>query len=160
MRRIRLVAHNVRSLWNVGAFFRSADAFAIERVYLSGYTGCPPRKEISKTAIGADAWIEWEHVEDPLMLLAQLRSDGWQIVALETGKKSIPLSSFEPQERVCIIVGHELSGIPQHIQAVCDSVVTIPMLGKKESLNVAVAASIALFYLRAAGTREAESKNR
>lgn len=148
MRRIRLLAHNVRSLWNVGSFFRTCDAFAVERIFLTGYTGHPPRKEITKTALGAEQTVPWEHFDDPLAVVTALRSDGWSIVALELTEDAIALEDFMPPEKVCLVVGHELSGVPQEIIAVADSVVKIPMLGTKESLNVAVAAGIALHHLR------------
>ena len=147
-RHIRLLAFNVRSLWNVGSFFRTADALKIEHIYLTGYTGHPPRQEISKTALGAEEWIPWEQQTDPLPILQKLKTEGWQIVALELTNKSIPLREFQPSDRVCLVVGHELAGVPEDILTLCDSVVQIPMLGRKESLNVAVAAGIALHELR------------
>lgn len=159
MRRIRLLAHNVRSLWNVGSFFRTADAFAVEKIYLTGYTGIPPRKEITKTAIGAEEWIAWEHCKDPLEILQQLKRENWSVVGLELTENAIDITDYEPSNDVCLIVGHELTGIPQEILDLCDTIVQINMLGEKESLNVAVATGIALHHLRA-GTRDAESKKR
>ncbi len=147
-RSLRLLAHNVRSLWNVGSFFRTCDALGVERLYLTGYTGHPPRKEISKTAIGADEFVPWEHAVDPLPILKKLKEEGWQLVALEITDDAIPITTFDPRERVCLVVGHELAGISPEILALCDATVFIPMLGKKESLNVAVAAGIALHALR------------
>ena len=148
MRRMCLLAHNVRSLWNVGSFFRTCDAFAVENIYLTGYTGHPPRKEITKTAIGAEEWVPWEHERDPVPAVERLRKDGWQIVALEITEKAIPLMELQPSDKVCLIVGHELTGVPDSLLSLTDAVVYIPMLGKKESLNVAVAAGIALQHLR------------
>lgn len=148
MRTIRLLAHNVRSLWNVGSFFRTCDAFQVERVYLTGFTGYPPRTEITKTAIGAEHWVSWEHARDPLPILQALKEEGWQIVSLERSKNAQDLSSFTPADRVCLIVGHELTGVTDTLLSLSDAVVQIPMLGKKESLNVAVAAGIALHHLR------------
>lgn len=150
MRHIRLLAHNVRSLWNVGAFFRTCDALAVEHVYLTGYTGHPPRKEITKTAIGAESWITWEHHRDPLPVIEALKADGWSIVSLELHPQAQDLSSYVPGERVCLVVGHELTGVPQDILERSDAIVAIPMLGRKESLNVAVATGIALHRLRTA----------
>ncbi len=146
--RLRLLAFNVRSLWNVGSFFRTCDALAVEKLYLTGYTGHPPRKEITKTALGAEATVPWEHAADPLPVLQQLKQEGWSIVALEILPDAVPLTKFTPDQKVCIIVGHELSGVPKEILALCDHAVFIPMLGTKESLNVAVAAGIALHHLR------------
>ena len=149
-RRIRLLAHNVRSLWNVGAFFRTCDGLKVEHLYLTGYTGHPPRTEITKTAIGAEHWIPWEHSRDPLPIVEELKKDGWQIVSLELAPAAVDVASFDPADKVCLIAGHELTGVPEPLLALSDAVVMIPMLGKKESLNVAVAAGIALHRLRSA----------
>lgn len=149
-RTIRLMAHNIRSLWNVGAFFRTCDALAVEHLYLTGYTGHPPRIEITKTAIGADHTVPWEHARDPLPIIEQLKKDGWQIVSLELTDRSVDISTFMPAEKVCLIVGHELEGVPATMLDLSDAVVEIPMLGQKESLNVSVAAGIALHRLRSA----------
>ncbi|MDO8648308.1 MAG: RNA methyltransferase [Candidatus Peregrinibacteria bacterium] len=145
--RVILLAYNVRSLWNVGSFFRTADAFAVEKIYLTGYTGHPPRTEITKTALGAEETVVWEQAVDPLPILKQLKSDGWQIVSLELTPDALPLTDYQPLEKTCLVVGHELSGVPEAILTLSDAVLRIPMLGKKESLNVAVAAGIALHHL-------------
>lgn len=153
-RHIALLAHNVRSLWNVGSFFRTCDAMGVERIYLTGYTPHPPRKEITKVALGADSSLLWEHHEDPRECVDSLRSEGWQIVSLELRSDAQNLSTFMPNSNVCLIVGHELAGIPEEILNRSDAIVKIPMLGKKESLNVAVAAGIALHHLRYVGGKE------
>ena len=147
-RSIRLLAHNVRSLWNVGSFFRTADAMNVEKMYLTGYTGTPPRKEITKTALGAEEFIPWETHEDPLSVLTELKKEGWQLIALELTADAKNIKLFQPKEKICLIVGHELAGVPEDILSMVDATVMIPMLGKKESLNVAVAAGIALYQLR------------
>lgn len=149
-RRICLLAHNVRSLWNVGSFFRTCDAFAVEKIYLTGYTGHPPRKEITKTALGAEKSVPWEHAPDPVTILHSLRRDGWSIVALELAETAVNLLDYSAPTQICLVVGHELSGVPQEILDLADAIVKIPMLGAKESLNVAVAAGIALHSLREA----------
>ena len=147
-RRICFLAHNVRSLWNVGSFFRTADAMNVEKIYLTGYTGHPPRKEITKTALGAEETVEWEHAVEPLSVLQSLKHDGWELVALELTPKSKDIHAFKPSNKICLVVGHELTGVPEDVLAICDHIVQIPMLGKKESLNVAVAAGIALSVIR------------
>jgi len=147
-RRICLLAHNIRSLWNVGSLFRTCDAFAVEKLYLTGYTGTPPRKEITKTAIGAEEYVPWEQHEDPQGVIEKLKADGWRIVALEQTPDAADLESYEPPEKVLLIIGHELTGVPEEQLTLCDDTVHIPMHGQKESLNVAVAAGIALHYLR------------
>lgn len=146
--RIIFLAHNVRSLWNVGSFFRTSDAFGIEKIYLTGYTGHPPRKEIAKVALGADDTVPWEHAEDPLPVLTQLKKEGFSIIALELTPSAKNLESYEPPDKLCLVVGHELSGVPEEILSIADDVIKIPMHGQKESLNVAVAAGIALHHLR------------
>jgi 23S rRNA (guanosine2251-2'-O)-methyltransferase len=150
MRPIRLLAHTVRSLWNVGAFFRTCDALDVERVYLTGYTGHPPRKEIAKTALGAEDTVPWEHHIDPLPVLRQLKEEGWTIVSLELTPGAVMLQDYMPSEKTCLIVGHELSGVPSEMLELSDATVCIPMLGTKESLNVSVATGIALYVLRTA----------
>ena len=150
-RKIRFFGHNIRSLWNVGSFFRTCDAMKVEKIYLTGYTGVPPRKEITKTAIGAEDFVKWEQHIEPLPILQKLKKQGWSLVALEITKDAIDISEYEPSDKVCLIVGHELTGVPDDILSLCDDVVFIPMLGKKESLNVAVAAGIALHQIRASG---------
>ncbi len=144
---LRLMAHNIRSLWNVGAFFRTCDALGVEHLYLTGYTAHPPRKEITKTAIGAEQWVPWEHSRDPLPIIQSLKQEGWQIVSLELTPDAVDLATFVPMEKVCLVVGHELTGVLEGILALSDAVVQIPMLGKKESLNVSVATGIALWRL-------------
>ena len=145
---IYLVAQNIRSLFNVGALFRCADVFGVIRVYLCGYTGCPPRTEISKTALGAETWIKWEHHRQTHTVLKKLQQQGVRVVALETGRRSRPLPKFRPTYPLALVVGNEVTGISPAILKLADAVVQIPMLGHKESLNVAVAAGIALYQLR------------
>ena len=144
------MAHNIRSLWNVGAFFRTCDALGVEHLYLTGYTAHPPRTEITKTAIGAEQWVEWEHARDPLPFIEQLKKDGWQIVSLELHADSVDIVKFQPADKVCLIVGHEITGVPDELMKISDASVEIPMLGKKESMNVSVATGIALHHLRSA----------
>lgn len=147
-RRIVVIAHNIRSLWNVGSFFRTSDAFSVEKLYLTGYTAFPPRREISKTALGAEEWIPWEQRENPLGVISELKSDGWQIVALEQTDKAEDLNGFLGSEKVCLIFGHEVSGVSEELLNAADVHIQIPMHGQKESINVSVAAGIALNHLR------------
>ena len=147
-RRIVLLAHNIRSLWNVGSLFRTADSFAVEQIFLTGYTATPPRREISKTALGAEETVPWEKAEDPAKAIATLKKQGFTIVALEQARGAVDLKAYEPPSQVCLIVGHEVLGVPKELLKLCDAIVHIPMHGKKESLNVSVAAGIALHHLR------------
>jgi tRNA G18 (ribose-2'-O)-methylase SpoU len=117
-------------------------------LYLTGYTGHPPRREITKTAIGAEEWIPWESHPSPVPILEELKRDGWQIVSLELSDRSVNLLELNVAEKTCLVVGHELEGVPEGVLALSDVVTFVPMLGKKESLNVAVVAGVALHRLR------------
>ncbi|HRH93492.1 MAG TPA: RNA methyltransferase [Candidatus Peribacteria bacterium] len=145
---IAVIAHNIRSLWNIGALFRSCDALGIDHVYLTGYSAAPPRREISKTALGAEEWIPWTYEQDPLAVIEKLRAGGYAIVGLEIAPGSVSLYDYAPKGPQCLILGHEILGVPKELQERCDTIVHIPMHGRKESLNVSVAAGIALFSLR------------
>lgn len=145
---IYLIAQNIRSLFNVGSLFRCADVFGVKKVYLGGYTGFPPRKEISKTALGADEWVSWERQWQTHLIIKKLKNQGVKIVVLETGEKSQSLPDFKPKFPLALVVGSETNGVSKAVLNLADSVVKIPMLGKKESLNVAVAAAIGLYQLR------------
>jgi len=144
---IYLIAQNIRSLFNVGALFRCADVFGVKKIYICGYTGFPPRKEISKTALGAETWIPWERYWQTHLLIEKLKKQGIKIVVLETGENSKSLSEFKPEFPLALVVGSEVKGVSRKILDLADDVVEIPMVGKKESLNVAVAAAIALYQL-------------
>ncbi len=146
--RLRLLLQNIRSLWNVGSMFRTADALGVEFVHLTGYTGTPPRKEITKTSLGADAWVPWDHSPDALTAADRLRADGWELLALELTPEAVPLPGIAIGPKTCVVVGHELTGVDPALIAKCHRTVKIPMQGLKESLNVAVAAGIALYHLR------------
>lgn len=146
--RLRLLLQNIRSLWNVGSMFRTSDAFGVEFVHLTGYTGTPPRKEIAKTALGAEAWIPWDHHADPLEVMRSLAADGWDLVALELTPDAVDINDYKPGPKTCLIVGHEVSGVDPEVLKLCRATVKIPMQGLKESLNVSVAAGIALATLR------------
>ena len=146
--KIYLVVENVRSLFNVGSFFRCADVFGVAKIYLCGYTGCPPRNEISKVALGAEEWVPWEHQKQTLRLIKKLKREGVTIVALETEKQASRLPDFKPKYPLALVVGNEVEGLSPKVLAAADAVVKIPMVGQKESLNVFVAAGVALYGLR------------
>ncbi len=146
--KIYLVVENVRSLFNGGSFFRCADVFGVAKIYLCGYTGCPPRLEISKVALGAEKLVSWEHKKQILPLIRKLKKQGIRIIVLETESKAVSLPKFKPHYPLALVVGNEVDGISPEVLAQADEVVKIPMLGKKESLNVSVAAGVALYGLR------------
>lgn len=138
---------NVRSLYNVGAFFRTADAAGIERLILAGITGRPPSKEIEKTALGAQETVPWEYRADPVPVVEDLRSRGYEIVAIETSLHSVDLYDWQPAFPVCVMFGHEVEGVGAPLLGCCDTFVRIPMLGLKHSLNVATAGGVVLYEL-------------
>ncbi len=143
-----LIAHNIRSLHNVGAFFRTADVFGVEKLYLTGYTGCPPRKEIAKTALGSEHRVLWEQVEDVMVLIERLKQEGKKIVGLEMSDRAIDIDHLElPSEQIALVLGSEVEGLSKELLDACDFIVEIPMPGQKKSLNVSVAAGIALFAI-------------
>ena len=145
---MHIIAHDIRSLHNIGAIFRSADAFGIEKIWLTGYTATPPRPEIAKVALGSDQRVAWEKRDNLEDLIKELRSQGKIIAALETGKGSIPINKFhQPAMEIALILGNEVEGLEKTVLEQVDNILEIPMLGKKQSLNVSVAAGIAMFAL-------------
>jgi 23S rRNA (guanosine2251-2'-O)-methyltransferase len=142
-----VIAHNIRSLHNVGSIFRSCDAFGVEKLYLTGITGTPPRKEIAKVALGSEHRVAWEQVEDVFEIITRLKKEGIKVVALENGVGAQDIHTYEPIGSHVLILGNEVSGIESTLLDLCDSVMEIPMPGRKQSLNVSVAAGIALFAL-------------
>lgn len=141
---IYVIAQNIRSLYNVGSIFRTCDAFGVAKLYLCGYTGHPPRKEISKTALGAENSVEWQHYWRTVDLIKKLKKEGVRIVALEKTAKSKPLKRFKSRHPLALIIGNEKTGVTPKALELSDDIVHIPMKGAKESLNVAVAFGIAL----------------
>jgi tRNA G18 (ribose-2'-O)-methylase SpoU len=144
---VSILLHNVRSLYNVGAFFRSADAAGCDKLYLSGITGRPPHTGIAKTALGAEETVPWEHHPDPAALILRLRQQGHEIAAIETSVHSTDLYDWKPRFPVCVLFGHEVDGLAEPLLALCDTHVRIPMLGRKHSLNVATAGGVVIYEL-------------
>jgi len=138
---------NVRSLYNVGAFFRTADAAGLAKLYLCGITGRPPKRAITKTALGAEESVPWEHAWDAIPVLEDLRNRGHEIAAIETSVHAVDLFEWTPRFPVCVVFGHEVDGIRPELSARCDTHVRIPMLGAKHSLNVATAGGVVLYEL-------------
>ncbi|MFY9462027.1 MAG: RNA methyltransferase [Candidatus Sungiibacteriota bacterium] len=143
-----VICHNIRSRENVGSVFRTSDAFGIAKIYLTGYTPPPPHPKISKTSLGAENWIPWEQRKSIAALLRELKQKRIRLVALEQAKgQSVSLPKFRPRFPLALIIGNEVKGLSQEILRRADKVVEIPMLGKKESLNVAVAFGIAAYHI-------------
>lgn len=146
---VSLMADNVRSMYNVGAILRTADAFLLTEMVMAGITGCPPHPEISKTALGAEESVEWRHVEDAFQEAERMKGEGWKVCVLEQAHDSVPLQDFIPEEgeKYLLVVGNEVHGVDQRIVDMADVVLEIPQAGVKHSLNVSVSAGIALWQL-------------
>jgi 23S rRNA (guanosine2251-2'-O)-methyltransferase len=144
---VSILLDNVRSMYNVGAFFRTADGAGIERLLLSGITARPPMNAITKTALGAEERVAWEPVDDLSVRLSGLRQHGYEIAAIETSNRAVDLFDWRPRFPVCVLFGHEVDGISAEVLAACDTHVRIPMLGLKHSLNVASAGAIVMYEL-------------
>ena len=151
MRETAILLHNIRSSHNVGSIFRTADAAGVRQVYLSGYTPTPEdkfgrmQKDIAKTALGAESFVPWRYSKEPSGILRQLRADGWQIVGVELDARATDYRKFRRKNNVLYVFGNEVRGLSPAMRRACDSLIEIPMRGKKESLNVAVTAGIILF---------------
>jgi len=138
---------NVRSMYNVGAFFRAADGVGLQKVCLCGITAHPPKKAISKTALGAEEIVPWEHDWDAVKMAEKMRSSGFEIAAIETSSHSLDLFDWQPNFPVCVAFGNEVEGLRPELLELADINVRIPMLGQKTSLNVATAAGVVLYEL-------------
>ncbi len=146
---VRAVLDNLRSAWNVGALFRTADAAGFQHLHLCGITPTPPHEGIAKTALGAEQAVPWSYHPDAVALLQHLRQEGWTLWALETEGEPWRLDMPVPDAPLVVVVGSERAGIDPHALALCHRVVTLPMRGVKRSLNVAVAFGILAFWLAA-----------
>ncbi|MEJ0001743.1 MAG: TrmH family RNA methyltransferase [bacterium] len=148
-----LIIDNIRSVENVGAMFRTADAAGIDKIYLTGITPAPidrfgrKRKDLAKSALGAEDFVPWEQVENSIELITQLKKEGYFIVGIEQDKKSIDYTELKIKNKNAFIVGAEVTGIPKEVLKECDAIIEILMRGKKESLNVSVALGVVLFRL-------------
>jgi 23S rRNA (guanosine2251-2'-O)-methyltransferase len=162
MRNLVLIAHNIRSCHNVGSLLRTADGIGVKEVYLTGYTPYPKLindkrlphitnkidRQIHKTALGAELTQKWHYNEDIENVISALAEQSYDIVALEQDATSVSLPEYAPDNHVALIIGRETYGIEKNILNLCDTIVEIPMLGKKESLNVVQASAMAMYHLR------------
>jgi 23S rRNA (guanosine2251-2'-O)-methyltransferase len=139
-----IVLDNIRSLHNVGSAFRTADAFLLEKIYLTGITGTPPHREIQKTALGATDSVSWEYIEKPDDAVRQLRATGYTIVIVEQTSSSIPLQKFifEESKKYCLVFGNEVNGVSDEVITEGDLALEIPQSGTKHSLNISVCVGI------------------
>lgn len=148
-RPVALLADNVRSMHNIGAMFRTCDAFLVSGIILAGISGVPPHPEISKTALGAEETVAWRHVADAFEESVRMKEEGWKVCVLEQVHGSIPLNEFHTSagERYLLVAGNEVSGVDQRIVDIADHILEIPQFGTKHSLNVSVSVGIALYQM-------------
>ncbi|MBI5645106.1 TrmH family RNA methyltransferase [Candidatus Kaiserbacteria bacterium] len=151
---IAIILHNIRSAYNVGSIFRTADAVGVIRMYLTGYTPTPrdrferPQKEIAKTALGAETHVPWEYAKNPTTIIKRLKKAEWHIVGVEQDTRAENYRLHKKVSRTVLVFGNEIRGLSLALRRDCDTLIEIPMHGKKESLNVSVAAGIVLFSVR------------
>ena len=146
---VTILLDNVRSLHNVGSAFRTADAFRIEKIYLTGITGTPPHREIQKTALGATESVAWEYAAHTQIAIQQLKSEGYTIVLIEQTTESIPLHTFtvEKNTKYCLVFGNEVNGVSEEAIALGDIALEIPQSGTKHSLNISVCVGIVVWEI-------------
>ncbi len=143
---ICLVLDNVRSMNNVGSMFRTSDAFLVKTMFLCGITGCPPHREITKTAIGAEKSVHWEYHESTLEVVKKLQSEGYFVYAIEQAEGSVSLKNIVyPNQPIAFVMGNEIDGVQQDVINQCDACLEIPQLGTKHSFNVAVTCGMILW---------------
>lgn len=147
MRQLIAVLHDVRSMHNIGAAFRNADAFGIKKLILSGFSPRPPRPEITKTAIGAEEFVEWEAADSITDRLQELKIEGYLVIGLEQTDQSIMITEYQPPDdrNICLVFGNEVTGLNETLLPQIDTFVEIPQYGNKHSLNVSVSVGVTLY---------------
>jgi len=143
-----VICDNIRSLENIGSVFRTADALGVSKIFLCGICGCPPQEKISKTALGAEKNVAWEYHKQTWRLVDDLKKQSVFIAALEQTKNSIDYRKFKPRFPMALVIGNEVKGISPSVLKRADQIIHLPMVGKKESLNVAVAFGVAGYWVR------------
>lgn len=144
-----IVLDDVRSAYNVGSIFRTADAFRVSCIYICGISAKPPHKDISKTALGATESVEWKYFQDVAAAVRLLKEEGFRVYAIEQVDESIPLEQFQPENgsKIALIFGHEVFGVKEGLFPLVDGCLEIPQFGTKHSFNVAISAGIVLWEL-------------
>lgn len=151
---IILILPDIRSVHNVGSIFRTADAFGVSKIIISGYTPSPidrfgrERSDVAKSALGAQNTVKWEYVDNIIEYIEDRKVDGYNICSLEQSPDSVRLSEYTKKGKVVLVVGNEITGVDKEILDISDQILEIPMLGQKESMNVSVSTGIALYQLR------------
>ena len=146
---VRIVLENIRSAYNVGSVFRTADAFLIEAIYIIGYSARPPHKEIKKTALGAEETVDWKYFKTATEAIGELKKEGYTVYAVEQARGSCELQTidYEPGQKLAVIFGNEVTGVEQSTLHLCEGCIEIPQWGMKHSLNIATAAGVVLWEL-------------
>jgi len=144
---LHLIAHDIRSAQNIGSLLRTCDSLGVEKLWLTGYSPTPEHPRVAKTALGAEANVVCEQRTDVEEAIKYLRDQGFRIVGLELDDRAVELSKYHPSSKAALLLGNEVDGIPPSLRVLCDDLVFIPQRGKKESMNVAVAAGIASYWL-------------
>jgi len=145
---IILIAHDIRSAYNIGSMFRTCDGAGVKQIILGGYSATPNHPKVAKTSLGAENSVDWKKNKQTWREIEQLKKEGFQIIALETSKKAKNIFEFKPKFPCAIIVGNEVRALSRNVLKRADRIVQIPMQGQKESLNVAIAAGVALYQLK------------
>lgn len=140
-----VLLNNIRSAYNVGSIFRSAESAGVDRLFLTGYTAIPPHPKLDKTALGSIESVNWEHHCDPLKLAQLMKNQGVMLWAMEPTETAASIYELDVTGDICLVFGHEETGVMPELLALADQVVKIPQFGLKESLNVAVAAGVAIY---------------
>ncbi len=145
---LTIIAHNIRSAENIGSLFRTADALGVEKIILAGYSPGINHSKVKKTALGAELTVESEQETDISKVLEKLKLEEYHVLGLELDEQSIPLNEFKlPSNKIALLLGNEVEGIPNYLRNECDSLIYIPMQGTKESLNVTIATAITSYQL-------------
>lgn len=146
---LTVVLDDVRSMYNVGSVFRTADSFRLEKIMLCGITACPPHPEIHKTALGAELSMEWNKCENTIEAVNKLHEEGYEVYALEQVEHSVPLQNFKVEQgkKYALILGNEVKGVSQEAVNICDGAIEIPQFGTKHSMNVSVSGGIAIWQI-------------
>ncbi len=145
--RTLVLLENIRSMYNVGSIFRTCDGAGIDELYLTGYTAHPPRVQITKTSLGSEETVPWQHWGDPLACVQALKEQGIKIVAVETGEGAVDIGSFKRgNEDICLIFGNEVGGVSEALLEEADEKLVLPMRGMKVSLNVSVCVGASLYH--------------
>lgn len=147
MREVVVILSNIRSLYNVGAFFRTADGAGVQKIICCGITGTPKNRRLWKVSLGAEQSVAWEYVEDTTTAITKLRDEDYQIVGVELSPNSQLYTSVAYTQKVALVFGAEVEGVSQEVLAMCDNVVHLPMRGAKESLNVSVVGGVMIYHI-------------